>query len=187
MTLEGTSPPIAVYVHWPFCESKCPYCDFNSHVREAINADAFRTAYLKELDHFAGQMPPAACASIFFGGGTPSLMPPAVVAEIITRIRTLWPSDQEPEVTLEANPSSVEAGRFRDYRAAGVNRISIGIQSLDDESLRFLGRRHNAAEARQAMELAARERRVAPGLGVDPGYCSSTSRTHAGRHSGQIA
>ena len=146
--------PIAVYVHWPFCESKCPYCDFNSHVREAVDADAFTAAYLKELDHFGELVPGATCTSIFFGGGTPSLMPPSAVAAIIERILKRWPARDLSEITLEANPSSVEAGRFRDYRQAGVNRLSVGVQSLRNESLKMLGRRHDAAEAKRAMHLA---------------------------------
>ena len=146
--------PIAVYVHWPFCESKCPYCDFNIHVREAVDADAFTAAYLKELDHFAELVSGATCTSIFFGGGTPSLMPASAVAAIIERILKRWPAADLPEITLEANPTSVEASRFRDYRQAGVNRLSVGVQSLRDESLKMLGRGHDAAEARRAMHLA---------------------------------
>jgi oxygen-independent coproporphyrinogen-3 oxidase len=147
-------PPIAVYVHWPFCESKCPYCDFNSHVRAAVDTDAFAAAYIREIDYFAGLMPAATCSSIFFGGGTPSLMPPSAVVAIIERILAQWPTADLPEITLEANPSSVEAGRFGAYREAGVNRLSLGVQSLRDQALEFLGRRHDAAEARRAMGLA---------------------------------
>ena len=123
-------------------------------MREAIDTDAFTAAYLKELDHFGERVPGASCTSIFFGGGTPSLMPPSAVAAVIERILKRWPAADLPEITLEANPSSVEADRFRDYRQAGVNRLSVGVQSLRDESLKILGRRHDAAEARRAMGLA---------------------------------
>ena len=144
----------ALYVHWPFCQKKCPYCDFNSHVRDTIDQKAWLDAYLKEIDWYAAHYPKLKAHSIFFGGGTPSLMPPETTAAIIERIMHHWSPDKEIEVTLEANPSSVEAGRFAGYRAAGVNRISVGIQSLDDAALKFLGRLHSADEAKKALAVA---------------------------------
>lgn len=146
----------AVYVHWPFCVAKCPYCDFNSHVRDRIDADSYVAALLAELDHYAAETAGRRVGSLFFGGGTPSLMPPAAVAAVIERVADRWPLAPDLEITLEANPGSVEAARFAGYRAAGVNRVSIGVQSLDDRALGFLGRRHDAAEARAAVALAAR-------------------------------
>ena len=143
--------PLAVYIHWPFCLSKCPYCDFNSHVRDRVDAAAWQDALLKELDYMAGKMPQRRVASIFFGGGTPSLMPPALVAALIERVQTLWPCAPDMEVTLEANPTSVEAGKFRELKKAGVNRVSLGVQSLRQEELAFLGRGHNVQEALTAI------------------------------------
>ncbi|WP_414637113.1 radical SAM family heme chaperone HemW [Azospirillum sp.] len=149
-------PGFAVYVHWPFCKSKCPYCDFNSHVRERVDHDRWRAGLLRELDHYADMTAGRTVTSIFFGGGTPSLMEPATVGAIIDRIAQRWPVADQLEVTLEANPTSVEADKFRAFRTAGINRVSLGIQALDDASLKFLGRQHNAAEATGAIELAAR-------------------------------
>ena len=143
-----------VYVHWPFCLQKCPYCDFNSHVRETVDEARWRAALLAEIDHAAGEAPGRTVTSVFFGGGTPSLMGPATVAALIERIAERWMLDRDVEITLEANPTSVEAGRFAGYRAAGVNRVSLGVQSLDDDALRFLGRGHDAAEARAAVATA---------------------------------
>jgi oxygen-independent coproporphyrinogen-3 oxidase len=143
-----------LYIHWPFCRSKCPYCDFNSHVRESIDERRWRCALLAELEHFAQETGGRALTSIFFGGGTPSLMSPATTAALIDRAASLWRLAPEIEVTLEANPTSVEADRFRDFRSAGVNRVSLGVQSLDDAALRFLGRRHDAGEALAAIGLA---------------------------------
>jgi oxygen-independent coproporphyrinogen-3 oxidase len=143
-------------VHWPFCASKCPYCDFNSHVRAGgIDEARFLGAYLRELRHWADLAPARRVGSIFIGGGTPSLMSAGTVAAILDEIGRLWPIAPGAEVTLEANPSSVEAGRFRAYRAAGVNRVSLGVQSLDDEVLRTLGRLHTAQEARAAIRVAS--------------------------------
>jgi len=137
--------PFGVYVHWPFCLAKCPYCDFNSHVRHGgIVQGKFLAAYLAELTHFASLAPHRVVSSIFFGGGTPSLMAPETVAAILDRIAELWPIAADAEITLEANPTSVEAGRFAGYRAAGVNRVSLGVQSLDDASLKALGRKHTS-------------------------------------------
>ena len=143
-----------VYVHWPFCASKCPYCDFNSHVRSGIDEERFVRAFIREIAHWANAVPSRRVDSIFFGGGTPSLMSGAAVDAILNAIARSWPVVAGAEITLEANPSSVEAERFRDYRAAGVNRVSLGVQSLDDRSLRALGRLHTAAEARSAIDVA---------------------------------
>ena len=146
--------PIALYVHWPFCLRKCPYCDFNSHVRASIDEDAFSKALLDELDYFARLSPDHVLTSIFFGGGTPSLMPAKTVGALIEKAHEKWAPDGDVEITLEANPSSVEAERFKDFAAAGVNRVSIGVQSLRDDQLKFLGRLHSAKEAIAAVELA---------------------------------
>ena len=144
-------------MHWPFCRAKCPYCDFNSHVRHGgIDEARFLSAYLAELSHFAARAPGRSVSSVFFGGGTPSLMQPSTVAAILEAIARHWRLESEAEITLEANPTSVEAERFAGYRAAGVNRLSLGVQALDDASLKALGRQHNAAEALAALELAKR-------------------------------
>lgn len=150
----SAEPGFALYLHWPFCAAKCPYCDFNSHVRAAVDHAAWRRALLAELDRAATETPGRALSSIFFGGGTPSLMPPDLVAALLDRVRSLWPLAPDAEVTLEANPSSVEAGRFRAYGQAGVNRLSMGIQSFIDDDLKSLGRLHSAAEARAAFDIA---------------------------------
>lgn len=147
---------IALYVHWPFCRAKCPYCDFNSHVRAEVDQDRWRRALLVELDHFAAEVGRRRLTSIFFGGGTPSLMPASTTAAVIDRALRHFVAGPALEITLEANPTSVEAGRFADYRAAGVNRVSIGVQALDDRALIALGREHDTAEAVAAIELAAR-------------------------------
>jgi oxygen-independent coproporphyrinogen-3 oxidase len=148
--------PLALYIHWPFCKSKCPYCDFNSHVRERIDEARWRAALLAELDHWAPALKGREVVSIFFGGGTPSLMAPATAAALIERAAQHWSFASDVEITLEANPTSVEASRFAALRAAGVNRVSLGVQALDDAALKFLGRGHNAGEARDAVALAAR-------------------------------
>ncbi len=146
----------AVYVHWPFCLSKCPYCDFNSHVRaDPIDERRFVAAYRAELAHRAALTRGRTVRSVFFGGGTPSLMRPETVQAILDAISSHWSFEPDVEITLEANPTSVEAGRFRGLRAAGVNRLSIGVQSLDDAVLRTLGRKHSVAEALQAVKTAA--------------------------------
>jgi putative oxygen-independent coproporphyrinogen III oxidase len=147
---------LALYIHWPFCKSKCPYCDFNSHVREGVNEARWRSALLAELDHWAYETEGARVTTVFFGGGTPSLMEPATVADLIGRIASRWGLAPEAEITLEANPTSVESARFRDLRQAGVNRVSLGVQALNDRDLKFLGRGHNAGEARRAVDLARR-------------------------------
>jgi len=147
---------LGLYIHWPFCRSKCPYCDFNSHVREAIDQARWRDALVRELRHFAAAAPDRRVTSVFFGGGTPSLMAPETVAAVIAAAGEAWTLDPGIEVTLEANPTSVEAGRFAAYRAAGVNRVSLGVQALDDDALAGLGRTHSAAEAIAAVETARR-------------------------------
>lgn len=143
-----------LYVHWPFCQAKCPYCDFNSHVAATVDQGRWMRAYLAEIDRIGAEVPGRILDTIFFGGGTPSLMKPEVVAAIIERARATWPTANDLEVTLEANPTSVEAGRFRGYRAAGVNRVSIGVQAFNDVDLRRLGRMHSVAEAMGAIDLA---------------------------------
>ena len=149
--------PFGVYVHWPFCLAKCPYCDFNSHVRHGgIDEGKFLAAYLAELAHFASLAPGRSVSSIFFGGGTPSLMSAGTVAAILDRIAALWTVAVDSEITLEANPTSVEAERFAGYRAAGVNRVSLGVQALDDASLKALGRMHSSEEALAALAIAKR-------------------------------
>ena len=148
--------PLGVYVHWPFCKSKCPYCDFNSHVRDGVEQARWRDALLKELEHAAREAPGQRVETIFFGGGTPSLMAPETVAAVIARTRALWDHAGEIEITLEANPTSVEAGRFAALAEAGVNRVSLGVQALDTAALKFLGREHSADEALEALATARR-------------------------------
>jgi putative oxygen-independent coproporphyrinogen III oxidase len=147
--------PFGVYVHWPFCLSKCPYCDFNSHVRHgAIDEARFARAFSREIASTAARIPGRTVSSIFLGGGTPSLMQPATVAAILDAVAQNWTIAREVEITLEANPSSVEAARFRGYRTAGVNRVSLGVQAIDDAALRELGRLHSANEALEAVAIA---------------------------------
>jgi putative oxygen-independent coproporphyrinogen III oxidase len=146
--------PLALYIHWPFCVSKCPYCDFNSHVRENIDQHLWREALLKDLAHEAARLPGRTLGSIFFGGGTPSLMPPATVAALIDAAHRHWSVAGDVEITLEANPSSVEAARFADLAAAGVNRVSLGLQSLRNDALHFLGRAHDVQEGLAALDVA---------------------------------
>jgi oxygen-independent coproporphyrinogen-3 oxidase len=145
---------LAVYVHWPFCLSKCPYCDFNSHVANFVDHRRWRAALLRELAHFAGETPGRTVVSVFFGGGTPSLMDPGTVAAVIDAIRGHWPTASDLEITLEANPTSSEAARFVALRRAGINRLSVGVQAWDDPALAFLGRTHSAAEAKAAVAIA---------------------------------
>ncbi|WP_426959975.1 radical SAM family heme chaperone HemW [Muricoccus radiodurans] len=151
---DRAAEPLALYIHWPFCAAKCPYCDFNSHVRERVDAAAHARALLTELESEAARAGRRRLASIFFGGGTPSLMPPEGVADLIARARALFVADSGLEITLEANPTSVEAGRLRAFREAGVNRLSLGVQALDAAALGFLGRNHSAGEAVAALEHA---------------------------------
>ena len=159
MNADRTGEPLALYIHWPFCVSKCPYCDFNSHVRDTIDADAWEAALLADMAHEArltaatenGGRP---LSSIFFGGGTPSLMPPRIAAALIAAAERHWGFAPGIEITLEANPSSVEAARFGDLARAGINRVSLGLQALEDEALRFLGRAHDVAEGLAALDVA---------------------------------
>ncbi len=145
-----------VYIHWPFCKAKCPYCDFNSHVRHGpVDATGFAQALATELSWMQGQTPGRTVTSVFFGGGTPSLMPPAAVQHVLDHVAKLWPVAETAEITLEANPTSVEAENFRGYRTAGVNRVSVGVQALDAGDLAALGRQHSPDEALAAFRLAA--------------------------------
>jgi len=150
------SDSLALYIHWPFCVSKCPYCDFNSHVRDTVDQQAWAAALLADLDHEARLTEGRKLGSIFFGGGTPSLMPPATAAALIRAAEAHWGFANDIEITLEANPSSVEAARFAELSAAGVNRVSLGLQALDDEILGFLGRAHRVDESLAALETAQR-------------------------------
>ncbi|PKP73590.1 MAG: coproporphyrinogen III oxidase [Alphaproteobacteria bacterium HGW-Alphaproteobacteria-6] len=143
-----------LYLHWPFCASKCPYCDFNSHVAATIDQPRWAAAYLAEIARVGAETSGRVLNSVFFGGGTPSLMAPDLVAAILDAVRATWPVANDLEVTLEANPGSVEAGRFRAFAAAGVNRLSLGVQALNDADLRRLGRTHSVAEARAAFDIA---------------------------------
>ena len=151
---DWTHGGFGLYIHWPFCQAKCPYCDFNSHVVAQIDQKAWQRAYLSEIDRIGAETSGRVLQSVFFGGGTPSLMDPDVVDAVISKIRATWPTANDIEITLEANPTSVEAGRFAGYRQAGVNRVSMGIQALNDADLKALGRLHTAAEAMQAFDIA---------------------------------
>jgi putative oxygen-independent coproporphyrinogen III oxidase len=151
---NSSAEPLALYIHWPFCVSKCPYCDFNSHVRSGVDEVRWREALLADMAHEAMIVPGRPLSSIFFGGGTPSLMPPATVAALIGAAERHWGFAPGIEITLEANPSSVEAARFADLASAGVNRVSLGLQSFDDAALAFLGRAHGAAEGLAALDTA---------------------------------
>ena len=153
--MNDGAPAFGIYVHWPFCVAKCPYCDFNSHVRDAIDEAGWRDALLADLSAQARRVGGRVVTSVFFGGGTPSLMAPATVGAVLDRIAATWTLAGDAEVTLEANPASAEVARFRELRAAGIGRVSIGVQSLDDAALRMLGRAHGAAEARRAIAAAA--------------------------------
>ena len=159
------APGFGVYIHWPFCAAKCPYCDFNSHVRhEPVDQERFAAAFAREIATMRDRTGPRAVTSIFIGGGTPSLMKPETVGAVLDAVAANWSVPDGIEVTLEANPSSVEAERFRGYRAAGVNRVSLGVQALDDRDLRFLGRLHDVDEALDAIGLA---RDIFPRLSFD--------------------
>jgi oxygen-independent coproporphyrinogen-3 oxidase len=152
--VDSAGAPVALYVHWPFCVTKCPYCDFNSHVRAQVDDAAWCAGLLADLAHEAKLLPGRRLASIFFGGGTPSLMPPTTVAAIIDAATTHWPALPDIEITLEANPSSVEAARFAGFAAAGVNRLSLGLQALNDADLKLLGRPHDLAQGLAALAVA---------------------------------
>ncbi len=145
---------LALYIHWPFCISKCPYCDFNSHVRDQVDMQVWADALLADMAHEAALTQTGMLTSIFFGGGTPSLMPPQLVADLLQAAQRHWGFASDIEITLEANPSSVEAAKFSDLAHAGVNRVSLGLQALEDEALRFLGRAHSVAEGLAALEIA---------------------------------
>lgn len=166
MTVQGTSDAgFGIYIHWPFCAAKCPYCDFNSHVRhQPVDQERFAAAFERELSYFAELTRNKSVQSIFLGGGTPSLMDPATVDRLLKAVSDRWSLDENVEITLEANPTSVEANRFKGYRAAGVNRVSLGVQSLHDADLKLLGRLHDAATARSAIEIA---RETFPRLSFD--------------------
>lgn len=151
---DWRSAGFGLYLHWPFCQSKCPYCDFNSHVATSVDQGEWQTAYLREIDRIAAETKGRVLNTVFFGGGTPSLMQPSLVAAILERIGQSWSLANDLEVTLEANPGSVEIDRFEGYAAAGINRVSLGIQALDDKSLRRLGRLHSSDEALQAIGIA---------------------------------
>src|SRR5262249_31299688 len=152
---RGEAGAFGVYLHWPFCLSKCPYCDFNSHVRHGgVDEARFARAFAAEIDATAARVPGRTVSTIFFGGGTPSLMQPATVGAVLDAIARHWPIARDVEVTLEANPTSVEAMRFRGFRAAGINRVSLGVQALDDAALKALGRLHSAQEALEAVAIA---------------------------------
>ena len=173
MNRDKTTEALALYVHWPFCVSKCPYCDFNSHVRATVDQEAWRDALLVDLAHEARRLPDRRLASIFFGGGTPSLMPPTTVAAVLDAAQAAWGFADDIEITLEANPSSVEAARFVDLAAAGVGRVSLGLQALDDAALAFLGRAHGVAESLAALDIA---QRVFPRISVDLIYARPDQR-----------
>jgi oxygen-independent coproporphyrinogen-3 oxidase len=181
--MRGVTEPLALYLHWPFCAAKCPYCDFNSHVRERVDEARFAAALRRELAHEAARVGRRPLSSIFFGGGTPSLMSPDTVAALIADACALFDAAPDLEVTLEANPTSVEIGRLRAFRDAGVNRASLGVQSLEEDALRFLGRRHDATEAIAALEAA---RAIFPRLSFDliyarPGQAESAWRAELKR------
>ena len=171
------SPGFGVYIHWPFCAAKCPYCDFNSHVRhQPVDQERFAHAFETELKTMRDRSGPREVTSIFLGGGTPSLMKPETVAAVLEAVARNWTVPAGIEVTLEANPSSVEAERFRGYRAAGVNRVSLGVQALNDKDLRFLGRLHNVEEALHAIGLA---REIFPRLSFDLIYARPSQTPEA--------
>ena len=174
-----SSDAFGIYVHWPFCKAKCPYCDFNSHVRhEAVDTMSFAQALGTELKWFAARTPGRTVTSIFFGGGTPSLMPPEAVGHVLDTIGSLWSVPPDVETTLEANPTSIEAENFRGYRAAGVNRVSVGVQALNEDDLKALGRQHSSEEAITAFRLAAR---IFPRVSFDMIYARPNQTPEAWR------
>jgi oxygen-independent coproporphyrinogen-3 oxidase len=152
---DADAKGLAVYVHWPFCKMKCPYCDFNSHVRDSVDHEAWRAAYVREMEYYRDMTGPRTVSSVFFGGGTPSLMETQTAALVIDTIDRLWGLPQGTEITLEANPTSVENGKLNEFRTAGVNRVSLGVQALNDADLKKLGRQHSADEALAAVNIAA--------------------------------
>lgn len=147
---------LSIYIHYPFCKSKCPYCDFNSHVKSGIDHEEFLRGYLREIEFFASKLQNRRIKTIFFGGGTPSLMPISLVEGILEKLNQVWRIDDSCEITLEANPTSFEASKFKEFRKAGINRLSIGIQALNDNDLKFLGREHSAKEAIETIETASK-------------------------------
>ncbi len=147
-------PGFGLYVHWPFCQAKCPYCDFNSHVTANIDQKSWVSAYIAEIQRVGAETEGRVLDSVFFGGGTPSLMAPDTVAAILNEARRFWRPSNDMEITLEANPTSVEAGKFRDFREAGINRVSVGLQAMNAADLKALGRLHSVAEGRRAFEIA---------------------------------
>ncbi len=182
---DDGSPGFGIYLHWPFCAAKCPYCDFNSHVRhKPVDQSRFASAFEREIAHMAAMQPGKQVSSIFFGGGTPSLMEPETVERILAAVHGAWDVGEGIEITLEANPTSVEAGRFKAYREAGVNRVSLGVQSLHDEQLKFLGRMHTANEARAAIELA---RDIFPRLSFDLIYARPEQTNQAWQQELELA
>jgi len=160
--------PLALYIHWPFCAKKCPYCDFNSHVRDQVDQEGWARAMVREIGYYGDSYPRHRISSIFFGGGTPSLMPAQTVDAILKSVDDYWGIDDDVEITLEANPSSVEADRFQGFRAAGVNRLSLGVQSLRDDALTFLGRLHSTEAAISALKVA---RDTFERVSIDLIYC----------------
>ncbi len=154
---------LAVYVHWPFCQAKCPYCDFNSHVSSSVDHEAWRDALVSEIEKSGRELPDRTVTSVFFGGGTPSLMRPETVDAVLGAISRTWRQANDIEITLEANPTSVESGRLESFRLAGINRVSIGLQALRDRDLKALGRLHTAAEGPCGFD-----RNQALGRGVQP-------------------
>ncbi len=153
--MSDQSPGFGVYVHWPFCETICPYCDFNVHLNASIDQAVWREALINELAHYGAETSGRTVTSLYFGGGTPSLMPPETIAALIEALQKHWSVDEDLEITLEVNPTSGERARLHDFQRAGINRVSVGIQSLDDAALKFLGRTHNGADAQSALETAA--------------------------------
>jgi putative oxygen-independent coproporphyrinogen III oxidase len=153
--LNRNAEPFGVYIHWPFCLSKCPYCDFNAHLLDPdLDEEQWLTAYLAELTHYAAETSDRRVSTLFFGGGTPSLMPPRIMSAIVDKIELLWGFSDDAELSMEANPTSVEADKFKAFRGAGINRLSLGIQSFDDKSLKLLGRQHDSKQALDAISLA---------------------------------
>jgi putative oxygen-independent coproporphyrinogen III oxidase len=146
--------PLAVYIHWPYCLKKCPYCDFNSHVNGDVDHQRWRDAYHREIQYYAELLGEREVTSVFFGGGTPSLMEPETVAHVLNTLKKKWRCADDIEITLEANPTSIEAQKFQDFKNAGINRVSVGVQSIRDDQLKFLGREHNAREALNALNIA---------------------------------
>lgn len=154
MTEDWRHGGFGLYFHWPFCAAKCPYCDFNSHVSSSIDQNRWARAYLAEIDRIGAETKDRVLNTVFFGGGTPSLMDPDLVQAVLDRVRATWRLSNDLEITLEANPTSIESGRFRAYSEAGVNRVSMGMQALNDADLKRLGRMHSAAEGRHAFDIA---------------------------------